>query len=146
SQLSVIIPPQQIHKIMYAKAQKYSLDPILFEAMIRCESAFNPKAVNQEGKKDKKAWSRGLGQVQYYTALGMGFRGSIEELHEPDTNLEYAAKYLREKLDEYGSYEKAFSAYNAGRLITANKPHVDRIMDYAKRRTQWTTTKATSHR
>lgn len=132
--LSIIIPPEEIKKIIQEKAEKYDLDPIFFESMIRCESAFNVDAVNKEGKKDLKAWSRGLGQVQYYTAWGMDFRGTLKELHNPENNLEYAARYLREKLDQYGGdYAKAISAYNAGRFITGNRPHVDRILEYADR-------------
>lgn len=139
-QLKLITPPQSIYKILYAKSQKYSLDPIMFEAMIRCESGFNIKAMNKEGKKDHKAWSRGLGQVQYYTALEMGFKGTPEELFDPHINLEYAAKYLRQHLDQYGSYQKAISAYNAGTYYPRlkNSPHVQTVMGYAERRkAQW---------
>lgn len=131
--VSIIKPPEAIYKILYEKAEKYQLDPVIFEAMIRIESAFNPKALNQEGKKDPKAWSRGLGQVQYYTALKMEFRGTPQELYDPEINLEYAARYLKEKLDQYGTYAKAISAYNAGQLSSKNWKHVNGIMNYAKR-------------
>jgi len=129
-------PPLHIRDAIEDHAEFNGLDPIIFEAMIRWESAFNPRAVNKEGQKNWRKRSVGLGQIQYSTAYGMDFRGKYAELKDIDTNLAYAARYLRYQLDRYkGSYYKAISAYNAGSYYRRhkNKPHVVRILIYARR-------------
>jgi len=131
-----IKPPQHISEAIEDHAEFNELDPIIFEAMIRWESTFNPNIVNKEGQKNWRKRSVGLGQIQYSTAYAMGFRGKYAELKDVETNLSYAAQYLREQLDRYeGSYYKAISAYNAGRYYRRhkNKPHVVRILIYARR-------------
>ncbi len=75
----------------------------LFTAMIQRESNFNPHAVSSAG-------AQGLGQLMPGTARELGVR----EPFSARQNLEGAATYLTEMLDEFGSFELALAAYNAG--------------------------------
>ncbi|THK34138.1 lytic transglycosylase domain-containing protein [Ensifer sp. MPMI2T] len=75
----------------------------LFTAMIQRESNFNPHAVSSAG-------ARGLGQLMPGTARDLG----VKEPFSARQNLEGAATYLTEMLNEFGSLELALAAYNAG--------------------------------
>ncbi|CDX20928.1 hypothetical protein MPL3356_340101 [Mesorhizobium plurifarium] len=75
----------------------------LFTAMIQRESNFNPRAVSSAG-------AVGLGQLMPRTALDL----DVKNPFSAQQNLEGAAKYLTELLDEFGSFELALAAYNAG--------------------------------
>lgn len=75
----------------------------LFTAMIQRESNFDPRAVSSAG-------AVGLGQLMPATALDLGVR----DRYSPRQNLEGAARYLAEMLEQFGSFELALAAYNAG--------------------------------
>lgn len=84
-------------------AQKYKLDPNLLRAVIKSESNFNPEAIS-------KAGAKGLMQLVDTTASDMG----VEDVFDPEQNLDGGAKYLRKLLDQFGDTELALAAYNAG--------------------------------
>ncbi|WIW57095.1 lytic transglycosylase domain-containing protein (plasmid) [Mesorhizobium mediterraneum] len=75
----------------------------LFTAMIQRESNFNPRAVSSAG-------AVGLGQLMPRTALDL----DVKNPFSAQQNLEGAATYLTEMLDEFGSFELALAAYYAG--------------------------------
>lgn len=120
----------QIKLTLLAKASKYSLDPLVFEAMIRWESGFNASVINTEHTKVKANHSIGLGEVKLATARLLGYKGTYDQLRDPDTNLEYAAMYLAKQFERYGNYRQALSAYNAGTATMNNKFYVDRALNY----------------
>jgi len=59
----------------------------LADAVAVVESAYEPRAVGSSGEV-------GLMQVMPATAAMLGFRGGVEALMEPDTNLRYGTQYL----------------------------------------------------
>ncbi|MFH1357153.1 MAG: lytic transglycosylase domain-containing protein [bacterium] len=90
--------------IIATKAKKYNLDPNLLAGLIKQESNFNPYAVSHCG-------AMGLGQLMPETARYLG----VTDPFNAAQNIDGAAKYLREQLDNFGgSTDKALAAYNAG--------------------------------
>lgn len=130
-------PPKKVLELIHQKAVSYKIDAIILESLIRWESSFDEKAKGKDTKPRKgvpavENYSLGLGQIKLSTAKGLGYVATEKELYYPYVNIEYTAKYLRKLMEEYGQYEKALSAYNAGHLTTANQKYVKRIMDYAR--------------
>jgi soluble lytic murein transglycosylase-like protein len=60
--------------------------------------------------------SYGICQIKYETAKQLGFKGQAEELMNPKTNAEFAAKYLAYQESRYGTENWCLisAAYNAG--------------------------------
>jgi soluble lytic murein transglycosylase len=95
-------------------ARQHALDPFQFAALVRQESAFNPRAVSP-------ANALGLAQVlpgtgrELSRVLGIkGFR--TEMLFVPAVNLRLGSFYLRRLIDSLnGSLEAALASYNAGK-------------------------------
>ncbi|MBP2568531.1 MULTISPECIES: lytic transglycosylase domain-containing protein [Agrobacterium] len=75
----------------------------LFTTMIQRESNFNARAVSRAG-------ASGLGQLMPATARAMG----VCDVFSERDNLEGAARYLAQMLDQFGSSALALAAYNAG--------------------------------
>lgn len=93
-------------------AREASLDPWLAAAVIRQESAFDPRATSGAG-------ARGLMQVmpaigpKLAQAVGIpDFDAAL--LWQPEVNLAMGARHLAEALDRYDDLELALAAYNAG--------------------------------
>lgn len=85
-------------------AEKYNLDPKLFNALIQQESGFDPNAVSHAG-------AQGLTQLMPKTGKSLG----VTNPFDPRQNLEGGAKYLSQMLKEFGGDRSlALAAYNAG--------------------------------
>lgn len=83
-------------------AQKHGLDPHIFERQINAESGFNPNAGSGAG-------AVGIAQFMPATARGLGINP-----RDPHQALDAAAGLMARYVKQYGSYEKALRAYNAG--------------------------------
>ena len=100
-------------QLVEAEAERRGLDPCLVAALIRQESAFQPRAVSRAG-------ARGLMQLLPSTARlvarKMGKpRPSRTRLFDPQTNVELGTQYLSQVLQRYdGRLEAALASYNAG--------------------------------
>ncbi len=90
--------------IIDTAAAKHSLDPRLIHAVIRAESAYNPKAISHKG-------AVGLMQLMPKTAERFG----VKDRENPTENINGGAQYLSELLKMFESDIKlAVAAYNAG--------------------------------
>ncbi|MCU7890692.1 MAG: lytic transglycosylase domain-containing protein [Candidatus Thiodiazotropha sp. (ex Ustalcina ferruginea)] len=85
-------------------AKELHLHPGLLHAIVRVESAYNPKAISRKG-------AQGLMQLMPATANRYG----VNDSYDPKQNLQGGAQYLRDllKLFEF-DIKLALAAYNAG--------------------------------
>lgn len=89
---------------IHRAARRYRLDSLLLAAIVEAESSFNPHAISVDG-------AVGLTQVLPATEPPL----SLEDLQDPETNLDVGARYLRRMLDLYDDdLGLALAAYNAG--------------------------------
>lgn len=89
---------------IFRAARRYELDSLLLAAIVEAESSFNPVVISPQG-------AVGLAQVLPTADRNI----TVEELQNPDINLDRGARYLRSLLDSYdGDIGLALAAYNAG--------------------------------
>ena len=80
----------------------------LAHAVIQVESNYKPNARGSAGEV-------GLMQIKPATARGLGFRGSVKALYDPETNIRFGMKYLGEaRRRGDGSICGTILKYNAG--------------------------------
>jgi soluble lytic murein transglycosylase-like protein len=85
-------------------AKDNRLHPGLLHAMVRVESAYNPRALSKKG-------AQGLMQLMPATANRYG----VLDSYDPKQNLEGGARYIRDLLVEFEyDIRLALAAYNAG--------------------------------
>jgi len=85
-------------------ARRYGVDPLLVRAVIRVESAGDPRAVSRKG-------AAGLMQLMPATAARYG----VADRFDPAQNVEAGTRHLRELLDFFNQdLVLALAAYNAG--------------------------------
>ena len=90
----------EIHEI----SLQHDVDPVLVQAVIRAESAFNSSAVSSKG-------AGGLMQLMPRTASALG----VLDRFDPRENIRGGVRHLRYLLDRYsGNVAMAVAAYNAG--------------------------------
>jgi soluble lytic murein transglycosylase-like protein len=102
-------------------AVKYNIDPLLFRALIKQESNWNPKAVSPVG-------AAGLTQLMPATAASeCGL--SAKERFDPDKNLNCGAYYFSKQLQRFGAVDLALAAYNSGPDRVAKLGRIPRIKE-----------------
>ena len=79
--------PNSLRKLVAKHARANGVPVKLAMAVVQVESAFRPRARGAAGE-------IGLMQIRPTTARGIGYRGSMKNLYNPDTNLRYGMKYL----------------------------------------------------
>ncbi|MDL2397531.1 lytic transglycosylase domain-containing protein [Rhizobium mayense] len=77
-----------VSKLIQKYARLYEIPESLIHRVVHRESRYNPKAYNRAGY-------FGLMQIKYNTAKSMGYEGPPSGLLDAETNIKYAAKYLR---------------------------------------------------
>jgi len=90
-------------------AERYGVDPEIYNRLIAKESSWNPNAKGSAGEV-------GYTQIMAETAMDPGFGVTpIKDRSDPIDNLRFGAEYLGALLKEYdGDYNKALMAYNGG--------------------------------
>jgi soluble lytic murein transglycosylase len=88
------------------------LDPLLFTALMRQESDFDPYA-------ESVAKAKGLTQIVPQTASEIARALQVpdfqqSDLFQPRENVQFGAYYFAQRLKRNGSVERALAAYNAG--------------------------------
>lgn len=94
----------------------------LFDALIIQESGYNPVAASSKG-------AAGMAQLMPSSAHILGVRN----VWNPIENMRGGARYLRALLNEFGRYDLALAAYNAGeaRVRAARQvPHIRETVNY----------------
>jgi soluble lytic murein transglycosylase len=89
-----------------------ALDPYMVASLIRQESEFNPIAVSNKNA---------IGLMQLLPRVGKGVAKqeklkhfSTQQLYTPAVNLQLGTRYFRSMVDQFGGFEYALAAYNAG--------------------------------
>lgn len=107
-------------------AARYGVPEKLVSAVIRVESAFNPRAVSRAG-------ARGLMQLMPDTASVLGVRNSFD----PQENIDGGVRHLRGLIDRFpNNLPLALAAYNAGERAVATYqgiPPYPETRDYVTR-------------
>ena len=96
-------PPKAKPFLVFFKLaeKRYSLPENLLVRVAQQESNFNPTAQNPSGAK---------GMMQIIPK----YHPSVKNPHDSHESVFYAAKYLRQLYDRFGSWQKALAAYNWG--------------------------------
>jgi hypothetical protein len=97
-----------IRVIVEREALKANLPADIAEAVIRVESDYDPTAIGNVGE-------IGLMQVRPSTAAMLGFKGTAEELAQPDVNIHFGVTYLAKAwLLTNGDLCRTLMKYRAG--------------------------------
>jgi len=99
--------PAALAPLIDRTARLHDIDPLLLHAIARVESRHQPGAVSHAG-------AHGLMQVIVPTAQRFGV-ANAQQLHDPHTNLQVSAKYLKTLQTRFGNNLRlVLAAYNAG--------------------------------
>lgn len=113
-------------------SKKHGLRSAIVSAVIHQESGWNPRAYRAEPKVGDA--SRGLGQILLGTARQYGYKGTVEQLYNPEINIDWTAHILNSLWHKYRKNEDMFAAYNAGSVRKTkdgkyiNQKYVDSVM------------------
>jgi hypothetical protein len=122
------VPDGPYGPMIYEAARRHSVNPQVVAALIRAESAGNPKAYSRKG-------ARGLMQLMPSTAERFGTRR--EKLYDPKENLEAGIRYLSWLKEQFpNDLSKILAAYNAGEnavLRYGGIPPYRETREYVKR-------------
>lgn len=99
--------PLAYYDLIFNKAKKNNVDPLLVLAVMREESHFRKNAIST-------AKAYGLMQVIYPTAKRYDKNITEEELFKEHKNIDIGVRYLGFLLKNFKHIEEAVSAYNAG--------------------------------
>lgn len=103
---SQAVPAGPYGALIYEKAKAHKVNPKVVAALIRAESAGNPRARSHKG-------ARGLMQLMPATAERFGIEK--KNLYDPKHNLEAGVKYLAWLIEQFpNDLARVLAAYNAG--------------------------------
>lgn len=95
----------QIERLLVAAAQKYGIPPDILKAVAWQESRWNPRATSFDG-------GHGKGVMQIDDRFHEFAK--TPQVFDAAANIDYGARFLKEKYDETGTWEKAMERYNGG--------------------------------
>lgn len=106
---SQAIPETPFGELIYETSRRHEVNPMLVAAMVRAESAFDPRAVSPKGA---------MGLLQLMPATATRFGLDHNQVFDPEANLEAGVRYVRwlgEKFE--GDLVLALAGYNAGEAM-----------------------------
>jgi hypothetical protein len=115
--LAVNSKAAELDTIYQNAAIEAQIDPELLRAVCFVESSHNNITRILDGSRP----SYGPCQIQVPAAKEVGFKGNARLLTRPELSVFFAAKYLKTKLDKYGDWKKAVTAYNRGSFRPGNR-------------------------
>ena len=123
-----ITKTNNLYSLANQAANKYGIDYRLFYALIKHESAWNPRALSRAG-------ARGLTQIMPTTGK---YQCGLERdvLFDPRLNLNCGAFYFSKLLRRFKNVKLALAAYNSGENRVARLGRIPRIREtqrYVKR-------------
>ncbi|MDM8566388.1 lytic transglycosylase domain-containing protein [Candidatus Halobeggiatoa sp. HSG11] len=110
-----------LYSLANQAANRYGIDYRLFHALIKHESAWNPRAISRAG-------ARGLTQIMPKTGK---YQCGLERdvLFDPRLNLNCGAFYLSKLLKRFKNVKLALAAYNSGETRVARLGRIPRIRE-----------------
>lgn len=115
-----------LQEYIIRKAEEQGIDPAIIVAMAYKESTYNHAAIGDGGN------SYGLLQVQPQWHYGRMQKLRCTNLLDPYQNVTVAVDYLGELLAQYGSIDKALTAYNRGSYSGTVTEYAKTVMAYAE--------------
>ena len=111
--LQKLLYPIPYADVLVAQSGKHGVDPLLFAALVRQESHFDPRA---------KSLANALGLTQVVPPTAREIAGAlgrtnfqVEDLYKPSVSLEFGAFYFGQRLKRFGgALFPSLAAYNAG--------------------------------
>ncbi len=111
----------EYNALVATHAQANGVPEVLVHRVIVRESRYQPALVGRGG-------TIGLMQIKLATARGLGYTGDAAGLHEPNTNLTYAVKYLAGAYRAAnGDHKRAMAYYASGYYYAAKRQRLERI-------------------
>lgn len=105
----------QYQPMVAAHAQANGVPESLVHRVIMRESRYQPHLIGRGG-------TIGLMQIKLATARGLGYTGTAAGLHDPETNLKYAVRYLAGAYRAAnGDADRAVRYYAAGYYYVAKR-------------------------
>lgn len=102
-------PTQEQIDAIYAAADAAGIPRNLYLRLIAQESNFNPNAFNSSSN------ATGYAQIVPATGRQPGYGVTpIQDINDPTENLRFGAEYLAAQYNEFGRWDYALAAYNAG--------------------------------
>lgn len=98
---------QYLRDLVSAAAAAAGVPVNLAHAVVRMESNYRPHVVS-------RARALGIAQIKCQTARSVGFSGPCSGLFNPESNLRFAMKYLRQALDRGGEGCSGLALYERG--------------------------------
>ena len=99
--------PPKYQSLISSASAKHGIPPTLLSALLKQESGFADDVVT--GRRKSSAGALGIAQFMPATARGMG----VDPLN-PTSAIDGAARYLANSYKQFGRWDLALAAYNAG--------------------------------
>jgi soluble lytic murein transglycosylase len=111
--LQKLLYPLPYLEVLLPEAEQHGIDPLLFYALVRQESAFDPRA---RSRSDARGLTQVIPSTARFIAAQLGLAGfSEDELYRPVTSARFGAWYLARTLRSFGgNVYFALAGYNGG--------------------------------